>query len=148
MGVVETSIVCYNNTNNRKETTMAETLTKTQLIEKMAECHKHAQNKYSAHCFAYAAEENLIEELLCDLEDGETIEYDDTQWLEYAENLLEDHIGFIYEDWYKGKVEENCYSWMLFAAYNDVYLSDTHMAEESIKMGWELPEWYKKEYCD
>ena len=128
---------------------MTITLTKKQLEKRLEECQKHSQNTLSQHCHAYAAEENLIENILQEWSDNEeTIEYDEYQWAEYAENLLEDHIQFIYKDWYKGEVEKSPYAWMLFALNNDVWLSDNHMAEETIKMGWELPQWYKDEYME
>ena len=57
---------------------MTETLTKKQLEERLAECEKHSQNENSQHCHAYAAEENLIENILQEWDDNEeTIEYDE-----------------------------------------------------------------------
>ena len=125
-----------------------ETFTKAELEARHDDCLRKSENTLSQHCYAYGAEANLIEELLNEMEDGDTIEYDEYQWVRYTENLLAEHIGFIYKDWYVGKVADNIYAWMLFAIYNDVSLSDTHMAEETAKIGWELPEWYKEEYCD
>jgi len=133
-------------------------LTITELQERLAECNEYRKDYTSNYVFAYDAEAQYIETTLEDREEGN--EYDEGDRVRWLENILEDHMEYIYEDWYKSedniywdeegnwKKGTSGYQWMLWALDTEVYEFHQRMVSYAEDHDLDIPQWYQDEYMD
>ena len=133
------------------------TTTLTELQERLDECNEHRQNYQSDHWPQYEAEAQYIEEIMEDW-DEEWDEYDELNWYDSMEGIIQDHIELIYEDWFQSEKNIYCdkegnwpantsgYQWMAWALDSTLIGFHDRMVEYANENDKELPEWYKKDY--
>jgi len=131
--------------------------TLTELQERLDECNKERNRYDSEFCFKYEAEAQYIEEIMEDWDEDED-EYDELDWYDSMEGIIQDHIQLIYEDWFQSEKNIYCdkegnwpantsgYQWMAWALDSTLIGFHDRMVEYAEENGLELPEWHKEEW--
>jgi len=134
-----------------------------QLEEKIQELTPWSKNYYDDNCFVYESQIQHLEELSYDLideDEDKTIEWEPWDTYDLMEDLLEDHLGEIYDDWVMGEENLYCdkegnwnkgtsgYQWMLWSLDTQIYDVVSRLVEWGRKNDQTLPKHYYENWVD
>ena len=134
-----------------------------QLEEKVQELTPWSKNYGDENCFVYEGQIQHLEELSYDLigeDENKTISWDPCDTTDLMEDLLEDHIREIYDDWVMGEENLYCdndgnwnkgtsgYQWMLWSLETQIYDVVSRLVEWGRKNDQPLPKHYHENWGD